>query len=102
MITHERKVMNNRSTHRAELNKKMRVASWLGLLLAALILATTATAATTVTVQVAPGGELSFSPGGVSIHVGDTVKWVWASGGMPHSVTSGDPGTCTSDGTFNS
>src|SRR5207247_6142080 len=89
MITHERKVMNSRNTARTDLNKKKRIARSLGLLLAALVLATTATAATTVTVQVAPGGDLSFSPSSVSIQPGDTVRWVWASAGMAHSVTSG-------------
>jgi plastocyanin len=92
--------MNNRNTDRAGLNKKRLVARSLGLLLATFILATTATAATTVTVQVAPGGDLSFSPDPVSIQPGDTVKWVWASGSMPHSVTSGTNGV--SDGKFDS
>ena len=64
------------------------------------VISTTAAVATTVTVQVAPGGDLSFSPGSVTIHPGDTVEWVWASGGMGHSVTSGT--NCASDGRFNS
>src|ERR1700726_4950353 len=54
--------MNNRNTDKPGLNKKRRLARSLGLVLAALLLATTATAATTVTVQVAPNGDLSFSP----------------------------------------
>jgi trimeric autotransporter adhesin len=70
------------------------VALFLGVIL------TTAATATTVTVQVAPGGDLSFSPGSVSIQPGDTVTWVWASAGMLHSVTSGV--NCASDGRFNS
>lgn len=92
--------MNNQNTDRAGLNKKRRVAGSLGLLLVALVLATTATAATTVTVQVAPNGDLSFSPDPISIQPGDTVKWVWSSGQMPHSVTSG--ANCFSDGRFDS
>jgi plastocyanin/D-arabinose 5-phosphate isomerase GutQ len=91
--------MNNRNTDRPGLNKKRRFARSLGLVLAALLLATTATAATTVTVQVAPNGDLSFSPDPVSIQPGDTVKWVWADSGMPHSVTSGNG---VSDGKFDS
>jgi plastocyanin len=42
---------------------------------------------TTYTVTVAPGGSLVFSPSSLPIHVGDTVRWVWATGG--HTVTSG-------------
>jgi plastocyanin/uncharacterized Zn-binding protein involved in type VI secretion len=100
MITQERKVMNNRNRDGAGLNKKRRVARCFRWLLAALVLTTTATAATTVTVQVAPGGDLSFSPSSVSIQPGDTVKWVWADASMPHSVTSG--AGCASDGRFDS
>jgi plastocyanin len=44
----------------------------------------------TVTVTVAPNGTHSFSPSSVSIHVGDTVAWVWE--GNFHTVTSGTPG----------
>ena len=51
--------------------------------------------AATVMVQVAPGGDTSFSPSSVSISPGDTVQWVWKSKSMPHSVTS-------STGLFNS
>ena len=52
--------------------------------------------AATVMVQVAPQGQLSFSPSSVSINPGDTVQWVWKSKAMPHSVTS------VSNGLFNS
>ena len=41
----------------------------------------------THTVTVAPGGNITFSPTPLTIKVGDTVHWVWASGG--HTVTSG-------------
>ena len=47
-------------------------------------------AATTFSVDVAPGGEHSFSPMSVSIQQGDTVKWTWKGSG--HTVTSGTPG----------
>jgi plastocyanin len=56
--------------------------------------------AATVMVQVAPKGDLSFSPSSVSINPGDTVQWIWKSKAMPHSVTSGNGGT--SNGLFNS
>jgi plastocyanin len=54
----------------------------------------------TVMVQVAPGGDFSFSPFSVSINAGDTVQWVWKSKAMPHSVTSGSGGV--SNGLFDS
>jgi plastocyanin len=38
----------------------------------------------------------AFVPDTLNIHVGDTVRWTWASSG--HFVTSGDP--CTVDGQF--
>lgn len=50
--------------------------------------------AKTVTVEVAPGHALIFSPAHVSIDPGDTVKWVWLTSG--HSVTSGTPDKQTS------
>jgi plastocyanin len=56
--------------------------------------------AATVMVQVAPKGDLSFSPSSVSINPGDTVQWTWASKAMPHSVTSGNGGV--SNGLFDS
>ena len=46
--------------------------------------------ATTFSVDVAPGGDHSFSPVSVSIQQGDTVKWTWKGSG--HTVTSGTPG----------
>ena len=45
----------------------------------------------TVTVTVGQGGANTFTPQAVTINVGDTVKWVWASGG--HNVVSGTGGT---------
>ncbi len=53
---------------------------------------------TTVIVNVAPGGGFSFAPSTISIHVGDTVRWNWGSGG--HSTTSGS--SCNPDGLWNS
>jgi plastocyanin len=50
----------------------------------------------TVTVQVGAGGNLTYSPSTVTIHVGDTVQWSFASAG--HTVTSG--GGCGADGQF--
>jgi plastocyanin/outer membrane protein assembly factor BamB len=44
----------------------------------------------TVTVTVAPGGLLQFSPASVAIQEGDTVQWTWSDDG--HSSTSGSPG----------
>jgi plastocyanin len=52
---------------------------------AAILLSATAAAAATKTVQVGPGGSLTFSPATVTIHVGDTVEWQWMSG--PHTTT---------------
>jgi plastocyanin len=49
----------------------------------------------TVTVQVGSGG-FRFDPPSVMIHVGDTVHWVWASGG--HNVVGGMAGNA--DGSF--
>jgi plastocyanin len=45
----------------------------------------------THTVMVGPDGTLVFSPASLTIQVGDTVHWVWASPG--HSVVSGTNGT---------
>ncbi|MBA2744014.1 MAG: PQQ-dependent sugar dehydrogenase, partial [Chthoniobacterales bacterium] len=59
--------------------------------------------AATVTVNVGANGSLMFSPSSVKIKVGDTVQWVWKSGG--HSVVSGMPGAPTgqfSSGILNS
>jgi len=44
----------------------------------------------THTVMVGQGGALSFAPASLTIAVGDTVRWVWGSGG--HSVVSGSNG----------
>lgn len=49
------------------------------------------------TVVVGPNGMLVFSPATLSIHVGDTVQWTWASSG--HSVNSGSS-NCISDDRF--
>jgi plastocyanin len=46
------------------------------------------------TVHVAPSGQLKYSQASVTIHQGQTVKWIWDGG--PHTVTSG---TSTNDGT---
>jgi plastocyanin len=56
----------------------------------------------TVTVQVGPGGQNAFSPAAVTINVGDTVHWAWASD--MHSTTSGTCSgtTCTPDGKWDS
>src|ERR1041385_6241029 len=63
-----------------------------------LLLAVSPSRAATVTVDVGPGGTMSFSPDPVEINQGDTVKWVWSASSsgygsirMPHSVTSGTP-----------
>lgn len=50
----------------------------------------------TVTVMVGPDGTTTFSPSDLTIHVGDTVEWMWAS--SFHNVVSGT--TCTADGLF--
>jgi plastocyanin len=44
----------------------------------------------THTVMVGEGGALVFTPANLTIHVGDTVRWVWGSPG--HSVVSGTNG----------
>jgi plastocyanin len=46
--------------------------------------------------DVTVGQGFAFAPDTLNIHVGDTVRWTWASSG--HSVSSGDP--CTIDGQF--
>jgi plastocyanin len=53
--------------------------------------------AATIQVQVGADG-LKFTPQDVTIHVGDTVHWVWVSGS--HSTTSGVPGNA--DGMWDS
>jgi plastocyanin len=54
----------------------------------------------TATISVGAGQSgLTFAPTSVTIHVGDTVQWTWATDG--HSVTSvGDSTSCVADGTF--
>jgi len=52
---------------------------------------TTTLHARTHTVMVGQGGALSFAPANLTIAVGDTVRWVWGSGG--HSVVSGTNGS---------
>ena len=42
------------------------------------------------------GQGFAFVPDTLNVHVGDTVRWTWASSG--HSVSSGDP--CAIDGQF--
>ena len=44
----------------------------------------------THTVMVGEGGALVFTPANLTIHLGDTVRWVWATSG--HSVVSGTNG----------
>jgi len=61
---------------------------WAGLVLPAF-------AQTTHTVTVGPNLSSTFVPKDLSIQVGDTVQWVWASG--PHNVVSND-GYFTSGG----
>jgi plastocyanin len=54
-----------------------------------------------VTVSVGAGGARAFDPNFVTIHVGDTVKWVWQSN--QHSTTSGTcAGSCTANGMWDS
>jgi plastocyanin len=57
---------------------------------------TTTTAPSPLTVTVGPGGNLGFDPATLTITVGDTVHWVWAS--APHNVVSGTAGAA--DGKF--
>ena len=52
--------------------------------------------AQTVDVQVAPNGQLRFSPVQVNIAVGDTVRWIWNGNG--HTVTSGS--NCSANSQF--
>jgi len=60
--------------------------------------ATTTTMAgpTTHVVHVGPEGGFTFAPSSLTIQAGDTVRWVWSSGG--HSVVSGSDGNA--DGRF--
>jgi uncharacterized protein (TIGR03118 family) len=51
---------------------------------------TPGTGSQTHTVMVGPGGALAFTPADLTVNVGDTVRWIWASSG--HSVVSGTNG----------
>ena len=46
-------------------------------------------ASATKTVQVGPGGSLSFSPATVTVNVGDTVEWQWVTGTHTTTRTQG-------------
>jgi plastocyanin len=46
----------------------------------AILLRAGAASSATKTVQVGPGGSLSFSPATLTVNVGDTVEWRWISG----------------------
>jgi plastocyanin len=70
-------------------NPKRRILCTTALAIFFFALARTAMA-TTFMVDVAPDGELVFSPVSVSIQPGDTVMWTWKR--SDHSVTSGSPG----------
>ena len=52
----------------------------------ALLLVAGVAVGATKTVQVGPGGSLTFSPVTVTVTVGDTVEWQWNSG-PPHTTT---------------
>ena len=85
---------------------RLLMAAVLGLL-GLVIVAPPANAATqAVTMQ-----NYAFSPSSLTIHVGDTVKWVFPRPADYHSSTSGvcttgggyyDDGSCTPDGTWDS
>src|SRR5262249_53787925 len=57
---------------------------------------TTVAGPTTHVVHVGPDGGFTFAPSSLTIQAGDTVRWVWSSGG--HSVGSGSNGNA--DGRF--
>ena len=67
----------------------------IGLALALIALAAPipSVSAATHEVVVGPGGSPVFSPADIMISVGDTVHWVWDTGG--HNVGSGLPGSPT-------
>jgi plastocyanin len=71
-------------------------------LLAVIIIGLAGAAAEGATVNITVGNNF-FNPRDPNINIGDTVKWTWASGSVPHSVTSGvcNP-ACVSDGKFDS
>ena len=68
----------------------LRIATALLTIATALTLFRSTASAAIVTVTVAPKGELVFSPSSVTIHLGDTVQWIWADN--DHTSTSGTPG----------
>jgi len=67
----------------------LRIAVLVAIIAPFLVFHPTIARAATVTVMVGPGGFF-FTPSSVTIHTGDTVVWMWSSGG--HSSTSGSPG----------
>jgi len=67
----------------------LRIAVLVAIIAPFLVFHPTIARAATVTVIVGPGGFF-FTPSSVTIHTGDTVVWMWSSGG--HSSTSGSPG----------
>ena len=58
--------------------------------------------AATIEVTLQMTATSHFSPKTLTIHPGDTVKWVWGNDGLSHSVVSGDGNTGTPNGIFNS
>jgi plastocyanin len=67
----------------------LRIAALVAIIAPFLVFHPTIARAATVTVMVGPGGFF-FKPSSVTIHTGDSVLWMWSSGG--HSSTSGSPG----------
>src|SRR5204863_863339 len=67
----------------------LRIAVLVAIIAPFLVFHPTIARAATVTVMVGPGGFF-FKPSSVTIHTGDSVLWMWSSGG--HSSTSGSPG----------
>src|SRR5262245_53639723 len=57
--------------------------------MALILLGATSATAVTKTVQVGPGGTLTFSPATVTVNVGDTVEGQWMSG--THTTTRSEP-----------
>ena len=87
----------HRRENRALMRKRIWNTAWCGLyaVLLSTLFVSPETQAATVTVHVGPGGSMTFSPGEISIAVGDTVEWVWESNF--HSVTSGTGGIPSGD-----
>src|SRR5205823_37245 len=67
----------------------LRIAVLVAIIAPFLVFHPTIARAATVTVMVGPGGFF-FKPSSVTIHTGESVLWMWSSGG--HSSTSGSPG----------